>query len=349
VYSTKELQQLHAAGKAHKLPSGAVVPTSNPQEVSAAIAQAKAAHRTGGDDDDPGLRSHLIGRAAANGLQRLIPASWAAGAAGKSADPLDGLTELEAIMATRVDLVASPANGAPLLIMKSKAGQQRPISRNVAQGVAGAVVKADSSQRYTLCLAYPADKPDVAVAADGHRDFIGKAALEEAAWEYLTKSPNIGLWHEDGTDGAGQVVESYIYRGPDWTIAATDGTEQVIKSGDWLLGIRWSPDTWPLVRDGHGRGVSMQGSAKRRAPSTEAVAALTKAEQLERRASVLSDPAHAGRLREMAKSVREGLMTPAQHLAKAAEYTARADRMTSPADRRGYLDLAAQERQKAGM
>jgi hypothetical protein len=77
MYNARELQQLHRAGKAHKLPDGSYVPTSNPAEVAAAIQQAKNADGTGADDDDPGLRQHLIRRAAAFGAERLIPASWA--------------------------------------------------------------------------------------------------------------------------------------------------------------------------------------------------------------------------------------------------------------------------------
>jgi hypothetical protein len=141
-------------------------------------------------------------------------------------------------------------------------------------GVAGLLVKSEATRRYTLTVAYPADKPDTSVAADGYRDFAGKSAVEDAAWAYLTKSPEVGLWHADGTDGAGQVVESYIYRGPDWTVKAADGSEHVVKAGDWLLGIVWSPDAWARVEAGEIGGVSMQGRAARRKPSAEAVASL---------------------------------------------------------------------------
>ena len=141
-------------------------------------------------------------------------------------------------------------------------------------GVAGMVVKSEDERRYTLTVAYPADKADTAVAADGFQDFAGKQAVEDAAWSYLTKSPAVGLWHKDGTDGAGSVVESYIYRGPDWTVKAADGSEHVVKAGDWLLGIQWTAETWPLVKEGRIGGVSMQGKAARRVPSAEAVANL---------------------------------------------------------------------------
>lgn len=141
-------------------------------------------------------------------------------------------------------------------------------------GVAGRVVKEETERRYTLTVAYPANKPDAAVAADGYRDFASKAAVEDAAWSYLAKSPSVGLWHADGTDGSGTVVESYIYRGPDWTVKAADGSEHTVTAGDWLLGIQWGEQAWQDVKTGRIGGVSMQGRAERRAASAEAVANL---------------------------------------------------------------------------
>jgi len=149
-----------------------------------------------------------------------------------------------------------------------------PAAPAEAADIAGLVVKSTEEQRYTLTVAYPANKPDVAVAQDGYRDFASTEAVEKAAWNYLRKSPNIGLWHENGTDGAGTVCESYIYRGPDWVVKAADGSEQVIKAGDWLMGIIWSEQSWPLVKQGLIGGVSPQGRAKRRMPDPAAVANL---------------------------------------------------------------------------
>jgi len=143
-----------------------------------------------------------------------------------------------------------------------------------AAGIAGRLVKSEDERRYTLVVGYPANKPDVAVAADGYRDFASKAAVEDAAWSYLATSPNVGLWHADGTDGAGRVVESYIYRGPDWTVKAADGTEHTVTAGDWLLGIQWGEQAWGDIKAGRIGGVSMQGRAERRKPTAEAVANL---------------------------------------------------------------------------
>jgi Putative phage serine protease XkdF len=136
--------------------------------------------------------------------------------------------------------------------------------------VKGVVVKSDDERRYTLTVAYPADSPDVGVARDGFQDFASKEAVENAAWSYMEKSRQIGAFHQDGTEGFGTLVESYIYRGPDWQVAAE--LEQVIKEGDWLIGVRWTPDAWNLIKSGEATGVSMQGAAKRRTPSPADVA-----------------------------------------------------------------------------
>lgn len=142
--------------------------------------------------------------------------------------------------------------------------------------IAAQVVKAAPERRFTLCVAYPANKPDTAVAADGCRDFAGPDAVENAAWSYLSKGGGIGLDHRDGTDNAGQCVESYIWRGDPWVLKAADGSVQTVHPGDWLVGIVWTPEAWDLIKSGRVTGVSMQGTAVRRRPSPEALAQLRK-------------------------------------------------------------------------
>lgn len=137
-----------------------------------------------------------------------------------------------------------------------------------------AVIKADDAKRYLLTVAYPAMKADVSVAADGHRDFAPPDVIEMAAWNFMRKGARLGLWHQDGHDDAATTVESYIYRGPDWTVTAADGSEQLIKSGDWLLGVICSPETWSLYQRGEVGGVSPQGGARRRIPSPSTLALL---------------------------------------------------------------------------
>jgi hypothetical protein len=140
--------------------------------------------------------------------------------------------------------------------------------------VAGIVVKSQAEQQFTLCLAYPANRPDAGVAQDGFRDFASPQAVEKAAWQYITQSPNVGLHHREGTDGAGRVVESYIWRADPWVIKAADGSEQTVNPGDWLLGVRWGDDAWSAIKSGQIGGLSPQGRARRRTPTPEAVANL---------------------------------------------------------------------------
>lgn len=145
------------------------------------------------------------------------------------------------------------------------------MSRWDGETVKGVVVKSDEEIRYTLTVAYPADSPDVAKARDGFQDFASAAAVEKAAWSFMDHR-EIGGFHQDGTEGAGKLVESYIYRGPDWPVEAADGSTQVIKSGDWLIGVIWTPEAWNDFKTGEATGVSMQGGAVRKNPSPNDVA-----------------------------------------------------------------------------
>lgn len=129
------------------------------------------------------------------------------------------------------------------------------------------VIKSVAARKYTLSVGYAANLADVAQSRDGHIDFASEEEVEKAAWEYLASGPEVGLLHAEGSEGAGTIVESYVYRGPDWDV---DG--QVIKAGDWLIGTIWSDAAWAAIESGEIVGTSMQGSAKRRTPSPADVA-----------------------------------------------------------------------------
>ena len=132
------------------------------------------------------------------------------------------------------------------------------------------VIKAAEERRYTLGVAYPALKPDVGKAADGYRDFVSAEVLEQTAWNWMRKHRDIGLFHRDGTDGHATVVESYIWRGPDWTqLSPVDGKPYVVKSGDWMLGTIWDDYGWQLVKSGLVQGWSPEGGAARSTPTAE--------------------------------------------------------------------------------
>ena len=61
-----------------------------------------------------------------------------------------------------------------------------------------------------------------------------------------------------GTQGRGDVVESYIYRCPDLVIG-----DQIVKAGSWLMGCIWDEPTWAAIQGGKYTGLSLQGFAAR--------------------------------------------------------------------------------------
>jgi len=137
------------------------------------------------------------------------------------------------------------------------------------------VVKATAEKRYTLGLAYPAMRPDVNRAADGYIDFASHEVLEQTAWNYMAKHRDINLFHKGGTSGHATVVESYLYRGPDWhQTSPVDGKEYVIKAGDWMLGTVWDDHGWQLVKAGLVNGWSPEGGAARAVPTPDRIAQL---------------------------------------------------------------------------
>lgn len=138
------------------------------------------------------------------------------------------------------------------------------------------IFKAVDESRVTVGLAYPRDRADRAVAADGHIDFAGRTAVEKACWEFTAQSRSVGLNHADGTEGHGVVVESAIHRGPDWIVKSDDGSSKIIKDGDWVMAVRWDEPTWAMIKSRRLNGFSPQGRAKRGTPTAEQLAALRK-------------------------------------------------------------------------
>jgi len=121
-------------------------------------------------------------------------------------------------------------------------------------------------QRFLLTIGYQAGPdPRIQRGADGYRDYFTAEELEKAAWSLLRSgSPMCGLFHMDGTEGAAEIVESMIWRADPWLIKAVDGTEVVVKQGDWLAGLLLDLPAWDLYKTGRIGGVSPQGAAKRR-------------------------------------------------------------------------------------
>lgn len=131
--------------------------------------------------------------------------------------------------------------------------------------VSGTVLKADDENRFLLLVAYSANKMP-ARGADGYIDVVRPETLEKAAWRFMDNGAKVGLWHEKGHDGAARVVENYIYRNEmPWVLTSPDGSQQVIKAGDWMVGVICTPDTWSLYKSARIGGASPQGGCRRRA------------------------------------------------------------------------------------
>jgi hypothetical protein len=120
-------------------------------------------------------------------------------------------------------------------------------------------------QRYTLSVVYPASKKG-SPEPDFHGDVMSEEELEKSAWGFMNKGTDrIGLMHRPGTSGAGKVVESYIWRGPEWKMKDAGGKEQAVSPGDWVMGIVWEPAAWQAIKSGQITGLSLQGAARKEA------------------------------------------------------------------------------------
>ena len=91
------------------------------------------------------------------------------------------------------------------------------------------------------------------------------AALQGHRFSIIAISDRITAWYRE-------CVESFVWRAPPWALKAADGSQWTVNEGDWLIGIRWSPQAWELLKTGKVHGVSMQGYAERRAASPEGLA-----------------------------------------------------------------------------
>lgn len=127
----------------------------------------------------------------------------------------------------------------------------------------------ENPQRFILGCAYPAD------AVDGHNEFVSKAELEQIAWEFLRDHRTIGFYHADNTLTHASVVESYCHRGAPWVTKALDGSEQVIREGDWMLGVLMDEIGFEQVVREAADGWSIQGALPRRLSKAPARRATT--------------------------------------------------------------------------
>lgn len=179
--------------------------------------------------------------------------------------------DLVLIRGATAEVVKAALNG-PAAVSESRVVIPGAVKALDTDMMALNLLKATEERRYTLGVAYPAMKVDVAVAQDGHKDFTSPEVLEKTAWTWLSGHGDINMFHRGGSEGHATPVESYIYRGPDWHVESpVDGKTYVVKAGDWMLGSVWDEYGWELVKAKLSNGWSPEGGARRVRPDAERI------------------------------------------------------------------------------
>ena len=136
----------------------------------------------------------------------------------------------------------------------------------------GFLAKENAEQRFLLMVGYSPNKMPYR-GADGFVDLCRPEVIEKACWRFMENGAGAGIGHQPGGEDAFKVVENYIYRNPvPWELTAADGSKQVIKEGDWVLGIVLTPESWSDYKKGRWRGGSLQGKAERIRATPEVLA-----------------------------------------------------------------------------
>jgi len=129
-----------------------------------------------------------------------------------------------------------------------------------------AVTKA-ADKRYTFGVVYLASDKASYPVLDTHQEFVLADDLQLAQWEYVRKgNRNIYLQHGDASTVIGEVVDIVAWPFEvNATFVKGDGksvTKTIPANSVWM-GVIWTEEAWPLVKDGQIGGLSMGGWSKR--------------------------------------------------------------------------------------
>jgi hypothetical protein len=133
----------------------------------------------------------------------------------------------------------------------------------------GRVLESNEEDRFLLLVGYsPNTMPHR--GADGFLDVASPRAVEKACWRFLLNGGKAGTMHKAGGENAFRVVENGIYRNEiPWVIKSPDGPDQVIRQGDWVIGMILSKETWADYKAGLFGSGSLQGAAERMPATAE--------------------------------------------------------------------------------
>ena len=155
---------------------------------------------------------------------------WSCGCQATGGDPDDCHGDVRNLATVALQSAAAACGCDIPTVVANIAATLLTVGGGVAKGdraTSGALIKADDVKRVATYVAYPVNKADAGLAADGHRDFASKDEVERLAWNWMAKGARLGLWHLHGTDDY-ETVESGLHHGPDWVIKATDGSIQTV-------------------------------------------------------------------------------------------------------------------------
>jgi hypothetical protein len=138
----------------------------------------------------------------------------------------------------------------------------------------GSVLKADAKNHVLLMVAYSCNKMPHR-GADGYRDIVSAETLQKACWRFMENGCPVNVGHQGGYAGATHIVENYTWPSPTpWVIKGANGSEQVVRQGDWLVAFKLDDADWEAYEKGLIGAASPEGDCRRIAPRPETLAAM---------------------------------------------------------------------------
>jgi len=156
-----------------------------------------------------------------------------------------------------VGLVAEPLGSGFCKVYEFVCNERRSC---VSWSSGGVVMKA-ADRRFTLGPLYVPD------SVDSQDEWTDADTLQGAVWDWVRSGDRRVYLQHDRDTVVGEWVEVMTLPEP-WEVVLRDGggeeTGKVeFPAGTVMLGVVWSPEAWPLVRDGKLRGYSMGGASRR--------------------------------------------------------------------------------------
>ncbi|KKN41045.1 hypothetical protein LCGC14_0727330 [marine sediment metagenome] len=123
-----------------------------------------------------------------------------------------------------------------------------------------------ADKRYTFGVVYLATDKAADPVLDTHEEFVLADDLQIAQWDYVRKgNRNIYLQHGDASTVIGEIVDivAWPFEVSAEFTAGTDAQTVVVPANSIWMGVIWTEEAWPLIKDGSITGLSMGGWSRR--------------------------------------------------------------------------------------